>query len=162
MLQCLQFFLQNIHSPVLSPTENLQINTLKASIGDNFLEWAEVYFIEEHLNKYISREEMYSNYASFVGKIAVIPTKFKKNLEMFCQLKGYVFNPIKLRNSQGRIIKEVEKIGGGRTSREHFYISSVSSEIDLPTSEPTSEPTNANNTTIDECDFWADNEDLKF
>lgn len=162
MLQCLQFFLQNMHSPVLSPTENLQINTLKASIGDNFLEWAEVYFVEEHLNKYISREEMYSNYASFVGKIAVIPTKFKKNLEMFCQLKGYVFNPIKLRNSQGRIIKEVEKIGGGRTSREHFYISSVSSEIDLPTSEPTSEPTSANNTTIDECDFWADNEDLKF
>ena len=77
----------------------------------------------------------------------------KTKLEQFCSLKGYSFS--------GDITK-YEFVGQTRTTVKYFCFSKKTDEIDLPTSEPTSEPTSANNTTIDECDFWAHNEDLKF
>ena len=142
MLQCLQFFLANQQAPVLSPIENLQINTLKASIGDNFMEWAEEYFCEENLNREILKKEMYDDYRNVVGKMAVQIKNFKKNIALFCQLKSYVFNPKELCNSQGYIKRTVYNPDNNRTTKEYFFVG-------IPKDETNPNPaTNPHNTPI--------------
>ena len=140
MLQCLQFFLANQHAPVLSPIENLQINTLKASIGDNFMEWAEEYFCDENLNREILKKEMYDDYRNVVGKMAVQIKNFKKNIALFCQLKGYVFNPKDLCNSQGYIKRTVYNPDNTRTTKEYFFVGIPKDETN-PHTTPTTPPT---------------------
>ena len=143
MLQCLQFFLANQHAPVLSPIENLQINTLKASIGDNFMEWAEEYFAEENLNREILKKEMYDDYRNVVGKMAVQIKNFKKNIALFCQLKGYVFNPQDLCNSQGYIKRTVYNPDNTRTTKEYFFVGIPKDETNLvanPATTPITPP----------------------
>ena len=136
MLQCLQFFLANQHAPVLSPIENLQINTLKASIGDNFMEWADEYFSDENLNREILKKEMYDDYRNVVGKMAVQIKNFKKNIALFCQLKGYVFNPQELCNSQGYIKRTIYSPDGTRTTKEYFFIGIPKDETNPQTPNP--------------------------
>lgn len=132
MLQCLQFYLANQHAPVLSPIENLQINTLKASIGDNFMEWAEEYFADENLNREILKKEMYDDYRNVVGRMAVQIKNFKKNIMLFCQLKGYRFNPPELCNSQGYIKRNAYALDGTRTSKEYFFLEKGETDTQKP------------------------------
>ena len=132
MLQCLQFYLANQHAPVLSPIENLQINTLKASIGDNFMEWAEEYFADENLNREILKKEMYDDYRNVVGRMAVQIKNFKKNIMLFCQLKGYRFNPPELCNSQGYIKRNAYALDGTRTSKEYFFLEKTETDTQKP------------------------------
>ena len=140
MLQCLQFFLANQHAPVLSPIDNLQINTLKASIGDNFMEWAEEYFAEENLNREILKKEMYDDYRNVVGKMAVQIKNFKKNIALFCQLKGYIFNPQELCNSQGYIKRTVYNPDNTRTTKEYFFVGIPKDETNPQTPNPATNP----------------------
>ena len=161
MLQCLQFFLANQHAPVLSPIENLQINTLKASIGDNFMEWAEEYFAEENLNREILKKEMYDDYRNVVGKMAVQIKNFKKNIALFCQLKGYVFNPQELCNSQGYIKRTVYNPDNTRTTKEYFFVGIPKEETNpnqatnpptTPITPPTTTPSHPSDQSNDDND----------
>jgi hypothetical protein len=154
MLFCVQFYLKNYndYSNFLSPTENVNINNLKASIGDNFIEWADGYFVDENLNNEIPRAEIYANYETTVGaKYKIGGRLFKQHLEKYCRLKGYVFNPERLRGKDGRIIRTATIATGGRTSIEYFYI-----ETQEPTdNEPVTDtaPEKEDNIDIDDLAF---------
>lgn len=122
MLFCLQFYLKNIDNQYLSPTNNVTVNNLKASIGDNFIEWADGYFNDENLDVEILREELYSNYEAMIGSRYKVGAKvFKSSLDSYCKIKGWVLNPKEKQGKDGRITRTVIE-GIKRTSKEVFYI----------------------------------------
>ncbi|CAM1355881.1 hypothetical protein [Tenacibaculum halocynthiae] len=125
LIQCCQLYLSNIHNEFKAPMDNITRNNLKAQIGDNCIEWAEDYFSEEDsFNKNIRKQELYDAYKESVGnKSALGIGKFKKAMDKYCKLNGYVFNPKEYRNSQGRIMVNVSIPGTQkRTKKECFYI----------------------------------------
>ena len=69
--------------------------------------------------------------------MAVQIKNFKKNIALFCQLKGYVFNPKDLCNSQGYIKRTVYNPDNTRTTKEYFFVG-------IPKDETNPQPTNPN------------------
>ena len=128
LFQCCQLYLQNRNNEFKAPMDNINQNNIISQIGDNFIEWASEYFIEDaeesNFNKNIPRKELYNTYMKDIGtKMAMGKNRFKSSLEKFCQFKGYEFNPLEYRNSQGRIsinvtIPNTQK----RTKVECFHI----------------------------------------
>ena len=83
---------------------------------------------------------MYDDYSNVVGKMAVQIKNFKKNIALFCQLKGYVFNPKELCNSQGYIKRTVYTPDNTRTTKEYFFVGIPKDETN-PQTNPTTPPT---------------------
>ena len=65
---------------------------------------------------------MYDDYRNMAGKMSVQIKNFKKNIALFCQLKGYIFNPKELCNSQGYIKRTIYSPDGTRTTKEYFFV----------------------------------------
>lgn len=125
MLQCLHFYLSHPNKEFHAPDDNITINNLRSSIGDSFMEWAEAYFSDENLNTMISRQMMMFHYKDFVGnKSAKSPKSFKKALQNYCDLKGYILNPKELQRADGRIKKNDYNNYGQFTTVECFYVKS--------------------------------------
>lgn len=134
LLFCCQIYMINRNSEFNAPLNNISLNNYKAAIGDNFISWCESYFTMDQLddlneniagtlNNPILRKEMQKNYTDFVGqKSAKSATAFKKALENYCKMKGWVFNPKEMRGSDGTIKHIVIDTNGKRQSLEHFYI----------------------------------------
>ena len=102
------------------------------------MEWAEEYFCEENLNREILKKEMYDDYRNMAGKMSVQIKNFKKNIALFCQLKGYVFNPKELCNAQGYIKRTVYNPDNTRTTKEYFFVGIPKDETNpQPTTPPT-------------------------
>lgn len=79
---------------------------------------------------------MYDDYRNVVGKMAVQIKNFKKNIALFCQLKGYVFNPKELCNSQGYIKRTVYTPDNTRTTKEYFFVGIPKDETNPQTPNP--------------------------
>lgn len=132
MLQCVQLFLKYQKEPFLSPTSNLEINTIKASMGDNFMEWAESYFLEDKLNTELNKKEVFDDYKKFMGKTHTTAQRFRKSLENYCKLNNYVFNPVSKQGSDGRILRTAyinTESGQKKTSFECYYIETQKNAI---------------------------------
>ena len=94
--------------------DKINYNNLKASIGDNFLEWAEEYFTPERLNTEVARREMQDDYKASCGNFKLTSQSFRVKLGQFCQLKGYTLSDI---------IKKTEYTPDNRrTSVDYFII----------------------------------------
>lgn len=114
MLRCTQFYMQNRMSPYFAPMERINYNNLKASIGDNFLDWADEYFTTDHLNKEVARREMQDDYKASCGNFKLTAQGFRNKLGQYCQLKGYTLSDI---------IKKTEyTLDNRRTSVDYFII----------------------------------------
>ena len=114
MLRCVQFYMQNRMTPYYAPMDKINYNNLKASIGDNFLEWAEEYFTPERLNTEVARREMQDDYKASCGNFKLTSQSFRVKLGQFCQLKGYTLSDI---------IKKTEYTPDNRrTSVDYFII----------------------------------------
>lgn len=125
LMQCCQFYLANIKNEMTAPMDNISVNNLKSQIGDNTMEWAENYFMEDaRFNKGICRREMYEDYKLYVGpKSTKGVNNFKTSLEKYCKINNYVFNPFEMLNRQGRIKENYYPPGSQkRSTREVFYI----------------------------------------
>jgi hypothetical protein len=144
MMQCLQLYLQNRETEIIAPQKNIDLNNVKASIGDQFMEWCESYFangsitetapgvydeVKGTLNDYIPRSEMQDSYKQSAGKFAKTSSNFKKSLIQFCKMKGWDFNPKDLQGSDGTIKKPLTDAKGKRQIVEHFYIKTNDKEI---------------------------------
>lgn len=165
LLQCCQIYLKYRRNDFSVPSSNIEINNIKATIGDSFYSWADGYFtadfkdtdnttVEGNLNKMLSRREIYKNYCDSVGKSAKNANSFKTAIKDYCKLKGYIFNPKDLCNADGLIKRRGDKEKGEPTQVECFYIRTNQAK-----SEP--EPQNINA----EIDFDNDKEpetDLPF
>ena len=114
MLRCTQFYMQNRMSPYFAPMERINYNNLKASIGDNFLDWADEYFTPDRLNIEVVRREMQDDYKASCGNFKLTAQGFRNKLGQYCQLKGYTLSDI---------IKKTEyTLDNRRTSVDYFII----------------------------------------
>jgi len=120
-----------------------------ASMGDVFIEWCESYFVETQncnveekfinsdgkevtttiveeikgtLNEYIPRYLMQKNYSDRAGKFSKTSANFKKSLQQYCKMKGYIFNPKDKCGSDGMIKRPIVDEKGKRQIVEHFFI----------------------------------------
>lgn len=124
-MQCLQFYL-SVNEKIGAPEGNIRKRNLIAEIGVVFLEWAEDYFQNEHVNDVVCRRVAYEHLKGYNKTMQNISsTAFKKKVQQFCELKGYVFNPADKLTDKGnrRIMSWYE----GKTE-EHFYIRVPSAE----------------------------------
>jgi len=114
MLRCTQFYMQNRMSPYFAPMERINYNNLKASIGDNFLDWADEYFTPDRLNIEVVRREMQDDYKASCGNFKLSAKGFRIKLGQYCQLKGYTLSDV---------IKKTEyTLNNRRTSVDYFII----------------------------------------
>ena len=114
MLRCTQFYMQNRMTPYFAPMERINYNNLKASIGDNFLDWADEYFTPDRLNIEVVRREMQDDYKASCGNFKLTAQGFRNKLGQYCQLKGYTLSDV---------IKKTEyTFEKRRTSVDYFII----------------------------------------
>ncbi len=91
-----------------------------------FVDWAEAYFTPERLNKKLPVIELKESYC-LVGKGTISIPRLMQQLSAWCAVKGYVYNPEHLKNSQGRILGYVpqsELVDGipVPTGRKHYVV----------------------------------------
>ncbi|EKB56573.1 primase-helicase family protein [Bergeyella zoohelcum] len=118
-MQCLQFYL-SVTEKIGAPEGNIRKRNLIAEIGVVFLEWAEDYFQNENVDNMVCRKVAYEHLKNYNKTMQNISsTAFKKKVQQFCELKGYIFNPADrvTDKSNHRIMAWHE----GKTE-EHFYI----------------------------------------
>ena len=140
LMFCNQFYLQNRGREFQAPQDNISINNLKAGIGDGFMEWAESYFLEENLNVKINKHELRDNYVHVIGaKSAKSVQEFRKSLQSYCKLKGWVFNPAEQQRKDGRIVINAQDHQGKKTTIECFYIKADETEEPAEPKEEQSE-----------------------
>jgi hypothetical protein len=123
-VDCLQFYLATLdnNTIVQPPMSKVQERINLAQIGEDFKEWADVYFSEEsdNLDRLVPKTMMFGNFDPTGKKMKV--TTFKKKLKVWIKTKPYIecMNPTQLRNDKdGRIIKKENGI-----SSEFIYIKS--------------------------------------
>jgi hypothetical protein len=137
LMQCCLFYLQNRSHEFQAPQDNITINNLKAGIGDGFMEWANSYFLEENLNVKINKHELRDNYVHVIGaKSAKSVQEFRKSLQSYCKLRGWIFNPAEQQRKDGRIVINSHDHNGKKTTIECFYIKA--DETEAP-AEPTAQ-----------------------
>lgn len=111
--QCLKFYL-SVPSPrkINPPMKNVTLRKMLTDMGQNFKEWADVYFDPEssHINVAIVRESALDDFVKSTKTTKWTTNKFTKALKAFCCYNGYVFNPKDLQNSQGRITRKVDGV----------------------------------------------------
>lgn len=127
-------------NPYFAPMDRINYNNLKASIGDNFLEWAEEYFADR-LNTEVQRREMQEDYKASCGNFKLTAQGFRTKLAQYCQLKGYILSDI---------IKKTEYTPDGRrASVDYFMITAKTEKTEkTETTNPTT-PTTPNITPSD-------------
>jgi len=73
-------------------SENLEVRKLRQSVGEDFLDWAEIYFSDEtNLNAEIPKKEAYENFQIHTNNKFLKVSKFKKNLILWAKMKGWNF-----------------------------------------------------------------------
>ncbi|GET48819.1 hypothetical protein RCZ02_16500 [Capnocytophaga felis] len=119
--RCVELYMKNLETPFEAPMENIEKNNLRATIGDNFLEWADVYFEDEPFDCYLSKNQLLNEYRIAMPKSPITPNGFKKSMQHYCKLRGYVFNPEYAEGYQ-RDKKRITRFIDGKT-QECFYFS---------------------------------------
>jgi len=73
-------------------SQNLEIRKLRQNMGEDFLDWAEVYFSDnQNLQKEIPKKEAYETFQEQSNNRFMKIGKFKKNLQLFAKMKGWAF-----------------------------------------------------------------------
>lgn len=151
MLRCVHFYIENMNTPYYSPTENIETNNLKASVGDNFELWADEYFLEDKFNQQLPKNEVMEDCRKAMG-IKLSPQTFKKKLQDYCKLKGYILNPKELQRADGRILQRIiinSPYGQKESSRECIYLQVPRTEEKTETQQPLTDITNEIHSLID-------------
>ncbi|KAA6322774.1 hypothetical protein EZS27_027720, partial [termite gut metagenome] len=96
LANCIQLYLK--FGVIQAPGERLLQRKLKQEITESLINWADEYFSDaDKFDVKLLRKELYDafcNTDSTQRKI-ISPTGFKKRFMLYCQYKGYVFNPHK-------------------------------------------------------------------
>ena len=111
-IDCLQFYLQSIpHNLMLEPPmENVEHRMRNQTMGDDFLQWAEVYFAEGseiHLDKLLLKKAVKDDYDP---KNKLTMKFFTKKLKAFCINAAHVeaLNPPECKGwNKGRVVRTV-------------------------------------------------------
>ena len=89
---------------------------------DRFMAWADLYFIKDNLNVKINKYELMNSYVLAVGRESSNSLQnFRKSLQNYCKLKGWVFNPAEQQRKNGLIIINTQDSDGRKMAIECFY-----------------------------------------
>ena len=123
--QALQFYL-SCNTKINPPMENVEKRNLLKQMGDQFPDWAEVFFqMKRDTGEYlyrdiaVSKNHAFDHFEKTTHQKKWSANRFKKCLKSYAKLSGWIFNP-KDQAPDGRIIKKINGI-----SEEHFYMRSV-------------------------------------
>ena len=127
-LFCCQFYLSVFESGVKiqPPMQNILLRRHKADMGENFEDWADVYFSPDggNLDRLLVRATVFNDYTSAIGNLGARYSmkRFTQQLKAFCEFSEHIhcLNPRDLQNSQGRIVRRVD----GKIE-EHIYLRST-------------------------------------
>lgn len=129
ILQCVRFYLSVCSEPVklLPPMANIIYRKHKQDMGENFEDWAQVYFSPDagRLDTFISRARVFEDFKQHGGRVqGMTPQTFLRKLQAFVLLCPWTeeLNPPELRNSSGRIIRREEGAPPGSSPVEMIYI----------------------------------------
>ena len=106
LANCIQLYLQ--YGVVQAPGERLEQRILRQEIGETLISWADEYFSsEEHLNHRLVKKDLYDAFCIYdpMQRKYISPTAFKKKFIMYCDWKGYLFNPHKYDSKTGKPFK---------------------------------------------------------
>ena len=152
ILQCVKFYL-NTDEKINPPMDNINKRNLKASMGDAFQGWADVFFTDlDRINtepgsdNLVIRDEAMEDFKKSSGQSQWSTNKFTSALKAWCRYYDYELNPDdvmgwKLHESGrgGRIIRKVkvkDKLGNeSSVTKEMIYIrvpKKAEKEEDLP------------------------------
>jgi hypothetical protein len=130
-VDCLQFYLYTLENNLIVQPPMAKVNERisLAQIGENFKNWADVYFANEseNLDKLIPRKDVFNDYCDTTGDKKTRDNTFKKKLHIWVRTKQYIecINPKQLQNDkEGRIIRKE----AGKTM-EFYYIQSKGAQI---------------------------------
>lgn len=73
-------------------------------MGETLISWADEYLSnEDHLNRRLIRKDLYDAFCTYdpAQRKFISPTAFKKKFIMYCEWKGYIFNPHKYDSKTG-------------------------------------------------------------
>jgi hypothetical protein len=92
LAQCCKAFIR--FGIVESKDHSLLVNTYRNMIGDQFMEWADVYFNKEDstLDAFLRKQMIYEDYIRETNS-DMKANGFKSRLELWCRMKHYQFNP---------------------------------------------------------------------
>lgn len=105
MAECVMYYLRSFEQiwyregrgAVPPPMRNIELRTLRQSMSEVLLQWAEEYFdpTGTHLNQRLVRKDLWAAFLDFAGGMqghGVTRTNFKMKLISYCRYKGYDFN----------------------------------------------------------------------
>lgn len=116
IIDCLQFYLTTVESGgiIQPPMANISKRINLAIMGQQFEEWASVYFSKEsgRLDCYVSKKEAFEDFIHQYSGPRWSTSKFKSALIAFCKSSDYIeeFNPPELLGSDGKRI--LSKVNG--------------------------------------------------
>lgn len=96
LANCIQLYLE--FGVVQAPGERLEMRKLRQEITEPLISWADEYFSDPaHLNVRLVRKELYDAFCNYdqTQKKFISSTVFKKKFRLYCEWKGYAFNPNK-------------------------------------------------------------------
>lgn len=111
LANCIQLYLQ--YGVIQAPGERLEQRKLRQEMGETLISWADEYFSnEEHLNQRLIRKDLYDAFCTYdpAERKYISSTAFKKKIIMYCEWKGYIFNPHKYDSKTGKPF-QVDKDG---------------------------------------------------
>lgn len=105
MAECAMYYLRSFEQiwyregrgAVPPPMRNIELRTLRQSMSEVLLQWAEEYFdpTGSHLNQRIPRKDLWTAFIEAAGGMqghGVTRTNFKMKIVAYCKYKGYDFN----------------------------------------------------------------------
>lgn len=105
MAECVMYYLRSLElvwhregrGAVPPPMRNIELRTLRQSMSEVLLQWAEEYFDATgvNINKRLPRRDLWATFIDFAGGMnghGVTRTNFKIKIIAFCRYKGYDFN----------------------------------------------------------------------
>lgn len=105
MAYCLHTYLK-FRVRINPPMDSIEKRNIQRVLGDEFIYWAEDYFTDDKLNVDLEKTELFEAYKKTMPQKFADMVKmrtFKEKLQLYCEFKGYVFNPTEL------LITEAEK-----------------------------------------------------
>ena len=111
LMQCERLYLSVCHRPwkLQPPMQNIILRKLKTEMGQQFEEWATVFFAQDspNVNRALVRKNVYEQYLKDCPGVKDSMKKFSQRLTAFSKWATWIYalNPKDVLNTQGRFIQ---------------------------------------------------------
>jgi hypothetical protein len=106
LAQCVQIYLR--YDKINPPMSEVTTRNIKEEIGDDFLNWADVYFsdISGRTDKLYPKHIAYDEFKFDSGNKAITMKTFTSKLKRWAQLRRYNYNPARVMNGNDRLLRK--------------------------------------------------------